>query len=217
VLWVGPPTLINKPTTPAAQLKLWPSRVSSARRQETSSLRPHALLKKCLSGFIRKNRPPRACLKRARYLRRSMDQAPAVPPASANGSTGRAFSLGASVGGQFRAALAFVALLAEYGDRELHGVTTQFPTRKLKMRPRPGRCNSGELRLARMTASAVARRPGHIFAKCPRRRDIGRVVARPLNRRLGRSNDAAAEFDLGHLGTDRNRPLLNSKLVTTEC
>jgi hypothetical protein len=38
----------NKPTTPAAQLKLWPGRVSSARRSANARLRPHALLKKCL-------------------------------------------------------------------------------------------------------------------------------------------------------------------------
>jgi hypothetical protein len=65
------------------------------------------------------------------------------------------FGLGASVGGQFRAALAFVALLAEDSNRELHGVTTQLPTWEFKLRPRPGRCNSGELRLLRMTASAA--------------------------------------------------------------
>ena len=38
----------NEPTTPAAQLKLWPGRVSSARRSANARFRPHALLKKCL-------------------------------------------------------------------------------------------------------------------------------------------------------------------------
>jgi hypothetical protein len=39
----------NKPTTPVAQLKLWPLRVSSTRRTVNARSRPHLLLKKCLA------------------------------------------------------------------------------------------------------------------------------------------------------------------------
>jgi hypothetical protein len=57
-------------------------------------------LKKCLSGFLRmKSRRSETGPEPAGYLRRSMDQTPAFPPANANASTVEPFGLGASIRG----------------------------------------------------------------------------------------------------------------------